>query len=257
MFEGHWACTAHCLETLIGTAVRRESGDHEVVQPEGEHRHRVPLGLILLAQGSITHLQLQHALERQRRAGVGRIGQWLTEECGLDPACVIRGLSAQWGCPVVPLDEFDPVAMALAAPRILVEQLGVLPVRIAGRRILYLAFADRLDASIAFAMERMSGLKVESGLVDEVRWRLAHQRLYGCDLAAAALEQVVNLEAMSGRMASAIAKLQPRASRLVRVHQFYWLRMWLESGAMKDPGGSVPATKEDVVDRLYCVGLNQ
>jgi hypothetical protein len=62
---------------------------------------------------------------------------------------------------------------------------------------------------------------------------------------------------MSGKITLALGKLQPRASRMVRVHQFYWLRMWLETGAMSTRDGGVPVTKEDVVDRIYTVGYEQ
>jgi hypothetical protein len=33
--------------------------------------------------------------------------------------------------------------------------------------------------------------------------------------------------------------------------------MWLETGAMRSPGGGIPITTEDVVDRLYTVGAEQ
>jgi hypothetical protein len=257
VFERQWGCSVHCLETMLQTAIHREVGDEVAVGPDEQHRHRVPLGLILLAQGLISQRQLQHALETQRHAQRGRIGEWLIDECELNPACVTRGLSIQWSCPVLSLDGFDPAPISLTVPKLLVEQLGILPVRIAGARILYLAFVDRLDASVAFAMERMSGLKAQSGLVDETRWKAAHQSLCNCSFVDAACEHVANVEMLPGKMAAAIHKFQPRASRVVRVHQFYWLRMWLESGAMSTPDGGVPATGEDIVDCLYLVGAEQ
>ena len=68
------------------------------------HRHRVPLGLVLLAQGWITHPQLQTALEAQRASGQGRIGDWLTQSCGLPEERITRGLGVQWSCPVLGTD---------------------------------------------------------------------------------------------------------------------------------------------------------
>jgi hypothetical protein len=49
---------------------------------------------------------------------------------------------------------------------------------------------------------------------------------------------------------------QPIASRLVRLHQYYWLRMWLESGALGKVG-SLPATGEDVRDYVFAVGTHE
>ncbi len=47
-----------------GPVPREQASAH----PVAAHRHRVPIGLVLLAQGWITHDQLKHALEAQRRA---------------------------------------------------------------------------------------------------------------------------------------------------------------------------------------------
>jgi len=251
IFERRWGCSRRCVEAIVLAAARRESGEGEEIEGTNAHRHRVPLGLILLGQGWITQAQLQRALEMQQRAGTGRIGRWLTEECGVATDCVTRGLGMQWGCPVIGTDGFQPEAMVLAAPRLLIETLGMVPLRVAGRRILYLAFADRLDASAAFAMERMSGLKVESGLANAAELRAARERLCACSFVDARYDQTPDIESVAMMMASALHKFKPRASRLVRIHQFYWLRMWLEDGAMSSGDGGIPASKEDVADCVY------
>ena len=58
---------------------------------------------------------------------------------------------------------------------------------------------------------------------------------------------------MAARITAILEQKQPIASRLVRLHQYYWLRMWLESGAM-GKAGSLPATSEDVMDHVFTVG---
>lgn len=257
MFEGRWGCCTACVGALVNAAIRRESGHDEAPPDQGGHRHRMPLGLILLAQGRITNKELQHALDLQRRAKSGRIGDWLIQECGLTQGDITRALSVQWQCPVLTMDGFNPEAMALAVPRLLTQTLGIVPTRIAGKQILYLAFAYQLDASAAFAMERMSGLNVQSGLANPVEWAGARQRLCACDGIEATFESVVDMDSMSRNIESAIAVMQPRASRLVRTHQFYWLRMWLESGAMTNREGGVPVTREDVADRIYVLSSEQ
>jgi hypothetical protein len=73
----------------------------------------------------------------------------------------------------------------------------------------------------------------------------------------AGFEQVAEIESLTGKIAAAVNRMQPLASRVVRVHKFYWLRMWLESGAMRTRDGGVPETREDVADRLYTVGTEQ
>ena len=46
----------------------------------------------------------------------------------------------QWNCPVLTIEGFEPQAMALVMPRLFVEELNLLPLRIAASRMLYLAF---------------------------------------------------------------------------------------------------------------------
>jgi hypothetical protein len=87
----------------------------------------------------------------------------------------------QWGCPVLTTEGFSPEAMALVVPKLFVERFGLLPLRVAGSRILYLGFADRLDASSAFATEQMTELKVESGVVEGNSFEAARRRLLACE----------------------------------------------------------------------------
>ena len=250
IFEAQWGCSGRCVLAMVRTAVRRELGDGALSPTP--HRHRVPLGLLMLAQGWITHPQLQRALAAQRENGWGRIGEWLMSECGLEPEQIVRGLSMQWGCPVLTTEGFSPEAMALVIPKVLVEKFGVLPLRVAGSRILYLGFADRLDASAAFATEQMMELKVESGVVEGASFEAARQRLLACDGVEAKLETAEDNDAMAARITAILEQKQPIASRLVRLHQYYWLRMWLESGALGRTG-NLPVTSEDVKDYVFTI----
>jgi Type II secretion system (T2SS), protein E, N-terminal domain len=253
IFEGQWGCSGRCVLAMVRAAVRRELGDGGVSTSAAPHRHRVPLGLLMLAQGWITHPQLQKALVAQRENGTGRIGDWLMSECGLEAEQIIRGLSMQWGCPVLTTEGFSPEAMALVMPKVFVERFGLLPLRVAGSRIFYLGFADRLDASAAFATEQMIGLKVESGVVEGAQFEAARSRLLACDGVEMKRETAEDKDSMAARITAILEQKQPIASRLVRLHQFYWLRLWLESGAMGKVG-SLPATGEDVKDYVFTVG---
>jgi Type II secretion system (T2SS), protein E, N-terminal domain len=251
IFERQWGCGEGCVESMLAAAVRRETGSGDGAESEEPHRHRVPLGLVLLSQGWITHPQLQHALEAQKRAGHGKIGQWLIAEFGLKEERVTRALSVQWSCPVLPMEGFDAAAMALTAPRVLVERFGMVPVRTAGERTLYLAFEEHVDAAAGSALEKMSGLKVQCGVADGTQLQEARERLLASKFVEARVEQATGPESVATKAAAALWKLRPKASQLVRVHRFYWLRMWLESGAMRDGDCGCPATAEDVVDRVY------
>lgn len=253
IFEGQWGCSGRCVLAMTRAAVRRELGDGTESAPATPHRHRVPLGLLMLAQGWITHPQLRKALEAQRVNGTGRIGDWLQSECDVEPEQVTRGLSMQWNCPVLTTEGFSPETMALVVPKVFAEKFGLLPLRVAGGRILYLGFEERLDASVAFAMEKMTDLKVESGLVVGAQFQAARSRMLECDGVEMKLETIANKDALAARMTAILEHKQPVASRLVRVHQYYWMRVWLENGAMGKVG-SLPRTGEDVNDHVFMIG---
>jgi hypothetical protein len=145
--------------------------------------------------------------------------------------------------------------MALVMPKVFVEKFGLLPLRVAGSRILYLGFADRLDASAAFAIEQMTELKVESGVVEGTQFEAARSRVLACDGVEVKLESVEDKDAMAARITAILEQKQPIASRLVRVHQYYWLRMWLESGTL-GKAGTLPVTSEDMKDHIFTVGAS-
>ncbi len=251
IFEGKWGCSTRCLEAVVRKALRREHGDLRIaLNEDAPHRHRVPLGLVMLSEGWITQAQLRRALEAQRSAGTGRIGDWLVQECGIAPAQVTRGLAVQWSCPVLPIDGFVPSAMALTIPRLFVETMGLLPLRVAASRILYLAFSDRLDASAAFAIEQMIGLRVESGLLDDIQFQTAQGRLLESKFVAADAESYADIDRLATRVTAVLEEKQPIGSRLVRLHQHYWLRTWLEAGAYSGVG-TLPSSGEDVDDITF------
>ncbi len=253
IFEAQWGCSGRCVLGMVQAAVRRELGEGRQATVAAPHRHRVPLGLLMLAQGWITHPELRRALAAQRESGIGRIGDWLIRECGIEPEQVVRGLSMQWGCPVLTTEGFAPESMALTMPLIFVEEFGLLPLRVAASRILYLGFADRLDASAAFAAERMMGFKVESGVVEGSQFEAARGLLLACDGVEMRRQAAKDKDTMAVKITAIIEQQQPIASRLVRLHQYYWLRLWLERGALGKVG-ILPATKEDILDYVFTIG---
>ncbi|GGA56480.1 hypothetical protein GCM10011507_04740 [Edaphobacter acidisoli] len=236
---------------MVRAAVQRESVDGTA--DDVPHRHRVPLGLVMLAQGWITQSQLRTALDAQRAHGTGRIGDWLVAECGVGAERVTRGLSVQWNCPVLTTEGFSPEAMALVMPRIFVEEFGLLPLRVAGSRILYLGFQDRRDSSVALALEQMTELRVESGLLGETQFASVREKLLGCEGVPVKSGNVEDLDSLSARITAALEQKQPVASRLLRVRGYFWLRMWLEASAL-GRSGNLPASGEDLMDYVFSIG---
>jgi len=251
-FEGGWGCSKACIRALVEANVKREMEGADGAEVAEDHQHRVPLGLVLLAQGLVTHAQLQRALEAQKAAGHGRIGEWLVEASGVAETKVTRGLGMQWQCPVLGLAGFDGARMALAMPPTLRALCGVAPLRVAGGKILYAAFDENVDAAAAFALERMSGLRVESGVMPRGDFSQAVAMLDDAAAVKCREYDVADRGEMVERVVDALQKLQPVASKMIRLRDRYWMRMWLEPRAV-GKNGMLPGTGEDVVDLVMRV----
>ena len=234
VFEGGWNCSPACTGARLAQAVRRElEGRTEAVPARS---HRIPLGLTMLEQGWITAGQLRAALQAQRAAGGGRLGSWLVGQQGVSEKLVTRALSLQWSCPVLTLEFHDAEALAVLVPRLFVDAFGALPMRVAAGRLLYLGFEDRLDPVLALAVERMTGLRVESGLVHSSEFAVAHARMLGSRFPRVELIEASSEPAAAHVLARAVERARPLESRLVRVHDCLWLRLILgpQSGPLPE-----------------------
>jgi hypothetical protein len=236
VFEGGWSCSAGCTASRVAAAVGRELDGR--LSMEESHRHRVPLGLVMLEQGWITSGQLRQALDAQRVAGAGRLGHWLVRQQGVSEQLVTRALGLQWSCPVLALDFHDAEGLTALVPRLFVDAFGALPLRVAAGKLLYLGFEDRLDPVLALGVERMSGLRVESGLVQGSLFGPAHTRMLNERFPPVELIEAGSEAAMVHGLARAVERARPVESRLVRVHDCLWLRMWKrpQIGAMPERG---------------------
>jgi hypothetical protein len=225
VFEGGWCCSADCVRALLETALRREM-DARAAGGQA-HGHRIPLGLAMLEQGWITSSQLRGALEAQRSAGSGRLGYWLVRGQGVSEQLVTRALGLQWSCPVLSAEFHDVEGLATLVPRLFVDAFGALPLRMAAGRILYLGFEDRLDPVLALGLERMTGLQVECGLVAGSAFRPAHAAMLKVVYPGVELMEASSEATLAQVLARTLERARPVDSRLVRVHDCFWLRMWL------------------------------
>lgn len=129
--------------------------------------HRVPLGLMLLSRQQLTAAQLRTALEAQRAAGLGRIGEWLQRLGFVTEEQVTAMLARQWSCPV--LRNASGVMGASRFPKIpllLLEFFQMMPVELVettGR--LLVAFGEGIDYTALYAIEQMLGYHTEACLV--------------------------------------------------------------------------------------------
>ena len=143
--------------------------------------------------------------------------------------------------------------MARVMPRRFVREFGMVPLRVAGSALLYLAFQDRMNAAMALAVEQMTGIKVESGLLSSTQFEQVRSSVVAAEGLPEKLVTVADADALNTAIVRTLDQRQPIGSRLVRVHNYYWMRLWLESGAMSG-AGKLPPNSEDVEDHLFVIG---
>ncbi|MGH9586270.1 MAG: hypothetical protein ACRD3F_04925 [Acidobacteriaceae bacterium] len=203
--------------------LRRELAE---AAPAIPHRHRIPIGLVLLTQGWITHEQLRQALKAQQEGSDLRLGKWLVTHQGLDEMRLTQALGIQWNCPVFRFDSRVDDLAAMAVPRLLSETFGFVPLRLTRSGILYLAFEDRIDHSVVLAIERITKLRVESGLLSETDFLQARERVLQAHFPRTRLIEAGNHDLLADAFAKHIEGCKPVQSRLVRIRDLFWLRMW-------------------------------
>lgn len=234
LVEGGWSCSPECTQSLVAAALRREMDGWG--GPVETHRHRIPLGLLMMRQGWITSEHLRKAVEAQKAAGGGRLGYWLVRQQGVGEHLVTRALAMQWGCPVLGMEFHDAEGLTPLVPRLFVDAFGALPLRVAAGKILYLGFEDRLDPVLALALERMTGLRVENGVVQESLFRPAHTRILAARFPSTELIEAVSEPVLAEAISRRLERFKPVDSRLIRVHDCFWVRLWKkkQTGPMPD-----------------------
>ncbi|HEY6448821.1 MAG TPA: hypothetical protein VIY53_20365 [Acidobacteriaceae bacterium] len=238
------------MSAVIRAAVRREGvAAMETNPPRG---HCVPLGLVLVQQGRISLDQLHRALTERAAACAEasmRIGEWLVSSGVLNETAVTAGLSAQWRAPVFSLRDYEPERMAPALPGLLSEVFGVLPLGQADGGLLCLAFDGKIHRSVGYGLERMLDLRVLSGIAPDSEFRAARSRFGHLRGPKTTLFEAADAEALVRAVTGELEREKPADSRLVRIREYFWLRLWRHSRR----SGS-PAVSEDVEDLIATVG---
>lgn len=136
------------------------------------------LGDLLLKQGLVTTAQLDEALKYQVIFG-GKLGTNLIEMGILEEDEVAGALSRQFCVPTVSCEEImnvEPQVLALL-PRELIEQLGVLPIKVEGRR-LTLLMTDPSNFNLIDDLAFRTGMIIKPVVAAEIRLVLALEKHY-------------------------------------------------------------------------------
>lgn len=157
-FECRKYCGLSCLKSSVSFRVHTLLASFHQEKPR---TFRVPLGLLLISRGALTQEQLRSALHQQRELGRGRIGDWLLQLGMVNEEQLTQALGQQWACPVFPL-ELQPTKTSWGdlLPVPLLESACAVPVHASpDSRLMHLAFADRVDHTLLYAVEQMLGCR--------------------------------------------------------------------------------------------------
>jgi hypothetical protein len=244
-FEEKWACSAACTERMVSDAVRSQI--ESWVPAPAERASRMPLGLILLSRGWISHRELQDALAAQRRAGHGRIGEWLHRLHGVSEETVAKGLAIQWSCAVLPsgMPGLEPAPALI--PAFLRKRYHFALWRQGPDAALYLAGKYRPEHAAARAVEHILREPVHAAFIEDRAWCCAEMDTDDpMQLESPELE-IPGRDGAAAHISELIERVRPYDARLVRVHDHLWLRMWFGKP------GRPPVQVRDVVLPLQSV----
>jgi hypothetical protein len=149
-----WYCGPDCFEEAARLEISRM---FSAVTQRRPRQHRIPLGLVLLSRGFIDNHRLQEALQAQREARRGRLGEWLVELGAVSEDQVTTALAIQWSCPVFPLERdhhFVNCAGMVPLPILEAVRMAIVDYLPAGLS-LYVAFANGIDHCALQALEEM------------------------------------------------------------------------------------------------------
>jgi hypothetical protein len=157
--QGSWYCLEGCLESAVTETLRRLGP----VKPSAAFPRRVPLGLLLLSRQELTVEQLRRALGTQRAAGRGKIGEWIQVLGFASELQVTAALARQCSCPVLQGNSFPRTEGRIPlVPLALLESFLMVPIDyIPATATLHVAFSDRVDYTVLYAIEQMLACRTE------------------------------------------------------------------------------------------------
>jgi hypothetical protein len=221
--QGAFYCQPQCLET----ALISQLSHLRVMAPSPQPPNRIPLGLLMVARGKLTFAEVRAALEAQRGAHYGKIGEWIEKLGFATEQEVTTALALQWGCPVA--TSFDPstIQSLRSIPLPILEAFQMLPLNhVAATNTLYLAFGERVDHGALYAIEKIlacrtqpcvAGRKSIACQLDSMR-QLPHTS----DLEFGPMNDLAEMARIASSYA---ARLSPEAVRISRIGRFIWLRL--------------------------------
>ena len=239
LLDGKFYCRSQCIELALVAQFARLLAIHQPTPPP----NRIPLGLLMVARGKLTHVEVRAALDAQLRMGGGKIGDWFEKLGFATEHDVTAALALQWGCPVVSSFELTAVDSPGSIPLSILESFQMLPVNYAAATgTLYLAFGERVDHAALYAIERTLNCRTQPCVArrKSIARQLESMRYAShpddVEFVTRDLSEIVRITS------SYISRLSPEEMRVSRVGKFIWLRLKTRSSAMRSLATGSSAT---------------
>ena len=223
--QSHWYCSLDCFEhAVVGEfAALLKQQDQPRRNP-----HRVPLGLMLLGRGAITDEQLKKALAAQRELGQSRLGDVLMKLGIVSAHDISAALAAQWGCGVFPVERnrrYRECAHML--PLALIESSRMIPVHFhEGSQLLFLAFADEIDHTALYSVERQLGARTEPCVISAAAMEQALEEIRAVSRPSEIVfETIWGADEMARTVRDYSLALGASELFLARPRRFLWVRL--------------------------------
>ena len=232
LLHKQWLCSAGCLDQVLEELLLRLIESSRANR--GIKSHRFPLGLLMLSLGLISNESLQSALNAQREAGKGRVGDWLRRQGAVTEPQVTRALALQWSLPVFPLERWDDTLdWTHLVPFALLDCFQMLPVHCTpASGLLHLAFSSRVDYTALYAIEQMLDFRTEPCVAQESYIERALERLHRESHSTDSLiEGPIDPSIISGTTLQQALNLGAQQIRVVGCANNIWVRLRAADGA--------------------------
>lgn len=217
-----WYCGARCFEQAVLDKFQRSIATAPAQQ--AEFRHRMPLGLVMVARGLITHDHVKAALGLQAETGE-RVGQCLQKVAGISSAEVATAVGLQWSCPVYRGSVHEDCLRLI--PKRLLDHYGMLPVQyVRSAHDLYIGFRARIDHTALYAVEQMLGCHTEPCVLEDHVLESAFAAVAENEDRDLVIDNASSAREMARITTSYAQQLRADEVRLVDCGGYAWVRVY-------------------------------
>ncbi len=216
-------CQRECVETALMAQLARLHALPAAPPPS----NRIPLGLLMVARGWLTHEQVVTALAAQQQARSGQIGDWFEKLGFATEQQVTSALGLQWGCPVTLSLDAASLMPAGPIPLAILEAFQMVPLQFSSAtKTIYIAFGQRVDHAALYAIEKLLDYRTQpcvagrKFVADEL-FRM-RQQPRPRELEFGSMPDFAEIGRVS---VSYMLRLGADEARLGRVGDFIWLRL--------------------------------